>query len=195
MSPHSHGTTEHLLEDGGEDAWNQLIQRIQVYMQRRFRGMVPDRLRGVLDTEALVGDGLAKAATSKSRFRPAGPGSARAYLAKVIRNQLLDALRSSEAEKRDPPGELVHDPDEHQLLDDALDPAQVLAQVDEVLALLPAVQHLPAHLRMIVERNYLEQESLASIEKSTGVGESTLRRWRVEALLRLQRHLAAGERR
>ena len=163
---------------GDESAWELLLAHLWPYPLRLFHGRVPADLRRRFETFDFVQEGVVQAYKSADRFEPMGPGSARAWLKKVIARKLQDVARHHLAERRNARRDCARigvDPFGEPPAAD-LDPAEITAQTEELAQTLISLGRLDPTEREIVTRHHFEGQPLSAIARDLGIAETTLRR-------------------
>jgi len=89
-------TTARLLErvrQGDAAAREHLVSRFLPPFRRWAHGRLPDRARGLVDTDDLVQVALVKALTQMETFEPRHPGAFLGYLRRTLINEIRQELR------------------------------------------------------------------------------------------------------
>jgi RNA polymerase sigma-70 factor (ECF subfamily) len=158
-------TTAALLEvakAGDAAAVERLVKRFLPALRRWAHGRLPNRARGMVDTDDLVQIALVRALHRIDVFEPQGPGAFLAYLRRIVLNSLRDELRRS---SRRPNGEV--------LVDDVADAApppieriigeEALEAYESALATLTEAQQEAVMLRVELGFSYQQiAEALGS---------------------------------
>ena len=97
------GPTDDRLERarrGDDGALEELLREHAGEARRAVAGRVPERLRSVLSEEDVLQETYTDAFLAIARFEPVGDGAFGAWLRTLARNNLRDAIRALEADKR-----------------------------------------------------------------------------------------------
>jgi RNA polymerase sigma factor (sigma-70 family) len=84
-----------LVRDGDGDARDRLLRRYLPALRRWAHGRLPDRARGMVDTDDLVQVSLIRALNQVARFEPRHDGAFLAYLRRIVLNAIRDEIRRS----------------------------------------------------------------------------------------------------
>lgn len=144
-----------LVRAGDGDARDRLLRRYLPALRRWAHGRLPDRARGMVDTDDLVQVSLLRALDNVTRFEPRHEGAFLAYLRRIALNAIRDEIRRS---TRRPGGdELSED-----LADHAPSPVElavgreVVASYERALAELPELQQEAVIMRVELGFSYPE---------------------------------------
>ena len=111
------------------------------------------------------------------------------YLAMVVRNRIIDAVRFHEADRRDG-RRSSPTPDGFELEGDAADPSHSAASQEEVQRLFEALQHFPEREQLLLRARMEGVASFGELASQLGYGsESAARRAFYSAQARLTLHL------
>lgn len=83
----------HRIWDGDLAAREQLARAYLPILKRIAHGRLPARARGLLDTDDLVTDSLARAFEKIERFEPRREGAFLSYLYQILLNRIRDEIR------------------------------------------------------------------------------------------------------
>lgn len=84
-----------LVRDGDGDARDRLLSRYLPALRRWAHGRLPNRARGMVDTDDLVQVSLLRALDHVTRFEPRHEGAFLAYLRRIVLNAIRDEIRRS----------------------------------------------------------------------------------------------------
>jgi len=84
-----------LVRDGDGDARDRLLRRYLPALRRWAHGRLPDRARGMVDTDDLVQVSLLRALNHVARFEPHHEGAFLAYMRRIVLNAIRDEIRRS----------------------------------------------------------------------------------------------------
>ncbi len=167
---------------GDHDALGALLQAHAPALSADLRPRIPPRWSGLITVEDILQETFTDAFLSIRKFTPRGDGSLAVWLKKLAHNNLLEAIRALEADKRGGgrrPLSLSAAPDAHTTLFGTLmpqavqtSPSQHLAREDVRRALAAALAQLPARYRLVIERHDLQGrpigEAAAELQCSPG---------------------------
>jgi RNA polymerase sigma-70 factor (ECF subfamily) len=137
---------------GDEIALSTLLESLGVRLHAELEARISAQYRGVVGADDVLQVTCLEAFLRIRRFVPAGPGSFLSWLRRIADNNLRDAIRELEREKRPSPGRRVHagpnDESYASLLDNivgstttisrAASRRELIGVVDEALRKLPA---------------------------------------------------------
>ena len=83
------------MRDGDGDARDRLLSRYLPALRRWAHGRLPNRARGMVDTDDLVQVSLLRALDHVTRFEPRHEGAFLAYLRRIVLNAIRDEIRRS----------------------------------------------------------------------------------------------------
>lgn len=92
---------------GNAEAMEELLARSEVQLRQSLRSLIPTAYRAAFDADDLIQVTFIEAFLHIGRFSPRGTGSFLAWLTRLGRNNLTDAIRSLRREKRVPRERLV----------------------------------------------------------------------------------------
>jgi RNA polymerase sigma-70 factor (ECF subfamily) len=156
---------------GNRDALREVFQEHGPAVRRRLAGRIPRRHRSVLSVDDVMQETYAAACLHIHEFVPQGPGSFAAWLTTLATNNLIDAIRSLEAEKRggkhrrlDPASGEDSLAALHELLEATnTTPSSAAVRNEAVEALRRALRRLPGAYRRVVTRYYLDGDSVEAV--------------------------------
>lgn len=148
---------------GDEPALCRLLEEAAPAVRARLRHAVPPRWQALVTLDDALQESYTEAFLHIRRLRPESDASFVGWLTRLTRNNLIDAVRALEAEKRgggrarlapsseDSANELFE-----RLASRDSTPSRVLARTETALALRRAVQALPEHYGRVVTLYDLE---------------------------------------
>ena len=168
--------------DGNSAALAELLQSHTPMLHAELGSKIPDRLRAVLAVDDVLQETFTDVFLSIGGFVSRGDGAFLAWLRKLAQNNLLEAIRALDADKRgggkrptsfgvghDPQTDLISS-----LLPAATQttPSQHVSRQETQSSLAAALAELPAHYRLAVQRYDLEgrtiDETAAELQCSPG---------------------------
>lgn len=194
---------------GDDEALAALLRAAAPAVRRALAGRVPAHLRSLLSEEDVLQQTFADAFLEIDGFVPVGEGAFSAWLARMARNNLLDAVRALEAEKRgggrravravgsDGPGD---DGRSAELLLDTLlassvtSPSRGAARGEAREILDAALRRLPAEHERVVRLLDLDGRGVREVAGLLDRSPGAVHLLRHRALRRLQGLLGASER-
>jgi len=165
--------------NGDAGALSTLLERHGPTVRGRLAGDLPRKWRSVLSVDDVLQQAYTDAFLAIGRFVPQGEGSFLAWLTRLARNSLLDALDMLQAAKRGG-GRGRLEPDSARSLTGLLDavkavsatPSRAVAAQESLEALRRCIDRLPEGHRMVIELYDLQQrpieEVAASLKRSVG---------------------------
>lgn len=167
---------------GDSTALAELLQNHTPLLCAELRSKIPDRWRALLTVEDVLQETYTDVFLSIRGFVSRGDGAFIAWLRKLAQNNLLEAIRALEAEKRGggarPASFGVGSDSQTNLMDRLLPagtqttPSQHMSRQESRLSLDAALAELPAHYRLAVQRYDLEgrtiDETAAELKCSPG---------------------------
>ena len=142
---------------GDEEAWSQLVERFSSYVYaiatQAFRLPLPD-------AEDVFGEVFARTYERLATLRD--DEAFRPWIAQLTRRACLDRLRAA-AREHPTDGEI-----------DPRDTTDVLARLDEALAVREALASLPEHCREVLERFFWRDESYETIGAALSIPPGTI---------------------
>jgi len=160
---------------GDEPALCRLLELAAPAVRARLRHSVPPRWQALVTLDDALQESYTEAFLHIRRLRPESDAAFVGWLTRLTRNNLIDAVRALEAEKRgggrarltasveDSACELFE-----RLAARDSSPSRVLARAEAALALRRAVETLPEHYRDVVTRYDLEGEPIDRVSAALG---------------------------
>jgi RNA polymerase sigma-70 factor (ECF subfamily) len=110
-NPESTAALLERVRAGDTDARERLLDRYLPVLRRWAHGRLPDKARGMADTDDLVQITLLKVLNQMGRFVPRYEGAFLAYLRRVLINAMRDQIaRSATRGRQEEPGDTLVDP-------------------------------------------------------------------------------------
>jgi len=177
---------------GDEEALAELLRRFGPGLRRSLAGAIPARWQALLSTDDVLQQTYTDAFLAISSFRPAGPDAVSAWLKRLAHNNLRDALRILEAEKRGgrPPPGLTEEQSCERLVerlaaDTGSTPSRAAARDERARILLDTLERLPGPYRQVIREVDLRGRSIEAVAAELGrsPGAAYLLRHRAHASL------------
>ncbi|MCA8960359.1 MAG: sigma-70 family RNA polymerase sigma factor [Planctomycetes bacterium] len=160
---------------GDDTALGRLIERAAPTVRSNLRGSIPTRWQALVTIDDALQEAYTEAFLSFHRWRPESSGAFVHWLTRLTRNNLIDAVRALETEKRggrrrrarlDPEASAI------ELLDHVAGrgstPSRTIARAEASAALHAAVRRLPDHYREVVIRYDLDGATIESVAEAIG---------------------------
>jgi RNA polymerase sigma-70 factor (ECF subfamily) len=176
---------------GDTDALTTLLGRHAGDLHEVVRAGIPDRWRALVGAEDVLQETFTDAFVGIGAFEPCGEGALRAWLRTLARNNLRDALRCLQAEKRGGKApasmlDALSSLSDLLLADSRASPSRHAARAEEVAALRAAIEALPPVHRAVVERYDLRGDSVEALAEDLGRSVGAVYLVRNRALRRLR---------
>lgn len=160
---------------GDEDALMLLLERNGPMVRGRLMKDLPRRWQAVLSVDDVLQQAYTDAFLAISRFVPQGEGSFLAWLTKLARNAMLDAIDMLQAAKRGGDRRQLQ-PDPDRSLTTLLDcvramsatPSRVVAGEEALRSLRTAIQRLSPDYRTVIELYDLQERTIEEVAESLG---------------------------
>ena len=185
--------------NGDSAALAELLESHTPKLCADLRSRIPNRWRALLAIEDVLQETYTDVFLSIRGFVPRGEGAFVAWLRKLAQNNLLEAIRALEAEKRGGgmrPARFGVDQDDRTDFMDALLPAgtqttpsQFMTRQESRLSLEAALADLPAHYRLAVQRYDLEGRTIDETAAEVGCSPGGVHLIRHRAFKQLRRLL------
>lgn len=164
---------------GDEEALCRLLEDAAPIVRGRLRGAVPARWRSLVSVDDALQESCTEAFLHIRRLRPESEAGFVGWLTRLTRNNLIDAIRALETEKRGgqharslPGSEESAVALLDQLAAGGSTPSRVMARAEATAALRMAVEELPENYRRTVQLYDLEgwpiDQVAAALERSAG---------------------------
>src|SRR5262249_11108323 len=92
---------------GDKAALSTILERAGVQLQSELEARISPIYRGLLDADDVIQATFLEAFLRVQSFKPTGPGSFLSWLRRISDNNLRDAIRELERDKRPPPAKRV----------------------------------------------------------------------------------------
>jgi RNA polymerase sigma-70 factor (ECF subfamily) len=185
---------------GDHDALTALLQACSPSLQADLASQLPQRWQSVLAVEDVLQETFTDAFLCIGSFVPHGEGAFTVWVRKLARNNLLEAIRALEADKRGGgkrPTSLAPAGDPHAtLLDEILPaatqttPSQHVMRQERRASLATAMAALPPRYRIAIQRYDLEGRSIHETAQELGCSPGGVHLVRNRAFQRLRALLA-----
>lgn len=164
---------------GDETALMSLLALHGPEVRARISGLLPRKWQSLMSVDDVLQQAYTDAFLAIRRFVPQGDGAFLAWLTRLARNAMLDAIDGLQAAKRGG-GRARLEPDTTRSLTGLLDavkaisatPSRAVAAQESLEALRRCIDRLPNDYRMVVELYDLQQrpieEVAASLKRSVG---------------------------
>lgn len=169
---------------GRGSSLGRLLDSYRSYLLRVASRRLDPTMRVRLPPSDVVQGALLVAARDFPQFRGKTEEELRAWLLRIVSNQIVDGLRRFlDAEKRRVDREVPHgDSVLKRTLADEESPSQATSLQEEASRLLRAIEALPAELREVVQVRYMEGLTFEQIARRTNLPVTTCRRRWLEAV-------------
>ena len=184
----------HRAVSGDEAALTILLGRYDPQLRPRVASDLPRKWQSLLSVDDVLQQAYTDAFMAIERFTPQGEGSFRAWLFRLARNAMLDAIYELEAAKRGG-GRARLEPDTNRSLTSLLDlvgvysttPSRVIAAQEQLEALRRIISQLPEDYRKVVELYDLQQLPIEEVAAVLGrsVGATYMLRNRAHRMIAL----------
>lgn len=158
---------------GDEGALRELLLRVSPGVRRGIAGRIPKRWRAMLSEDDVLQQSFTEVFLEISNFVPTGPGAFSAWVKRLARNNLLDAIRALEAEKRG--GGRTHrrlgeEDSKEQLFGQLMarsrsSPSRRAARNEAVCAMDKALRQLPSDYEKVVRLYDLESRGIEEVAR------------------------------
>jgi len=183
---------------GDDQALRALLERHGPEIRRGLS--IGNKWRSVLDPEDVMQVTYVEAFLQIDRFTPQGPGSFPAWLRRIAQNNLRDAIKALEREKRQPPGKRVESPGSedsfvalHELLGaTSTTPSRVVAGEEIKGVLEAAIAKLPPNYARVIRLYDLEGKSGPEVAAAMGRSRGAVVLLRIRAHDRLRELLGSA---
>jgi RNA polymerase sigma-70 factor (ECF subfamily) len=163
---------------GDEAALSELLRQAAPELRASLAGKIGKHWQSMLEPDDVLQVTFLEAFLRIRDFKPTGPGSHIAWLRRIAENNLRDAIRGLEADKRPSPRKRLHSPTAEQsfvalvevLGVNTTTPSRDAAKGEAVGAMMHALRALPADYQKVI-RLY-DLEGLAAQEVATELGRS-----------------------
>lgn len=168
---------------GDRAALSQLLLLHYDALNQHVSARIPRQLQGLLRTDDVLQQTFVRAAQAINTFETRHPGAFRGWLRTIAENLVRDALRRRQRERR-LSGQQDHMPENRDhsaapLLDRVAaantTPSRQVQNRESISRLRDAMQGLPEQQRDIVQRRYLQGQSLEQIANATGLTKNAVR--------------------
>src|SRR5438876_7034494 len=99
-----------LAVQGDESALIELLDQVSVRLHAEIARDIGPRYRGLVDADDIVQVTFMEAFLRMRSFIYAGPGSFLTWLRRIAQNNLRDAIKELERDRRPPPGKRIREP-------------------------------------------------------------------------------------
>jgi RNA polymerase sigma-70 factor, ECF subfamily len=160
---------------GDRAALSQLLLSHYEGLRRHLSGRITADVQRLIRVDDVLQQTFVRAATAIANFQARHPGAFRAWLKTIAENLIRDAEKRLRRERRaaSPPAAATDDSGSWRALVDRLagdstSPSGRVQQRDSLRCLRVALASLPADQREVIERHYLQEQSLAQIAEVLG---------------------------
>lgn len=188
--------------DGDSDAMSDLLREHTPGLRKRFRGQIPKRWRSVLTVDDVLQEAFTEAFLDIHQFEPRGDQAFRLWLERVLENNLIDAVRALEAEKRGGNRKRIepNKDDERrtalydQVAQTSVTPSRHAAREEACDVLQQAIEQLPEKYRRLVQMYDIEGHALKDVAAAQGRSPGAICMMRRRAHLRLREIMGTAAR-
>jgi len=190
----------HRARQGARPALVQLLERHGPAVRRQLEGKVDPRWRSVLSEDDILQETYADALLGMHAFQPDGAEAFPRWLARIARNNLVDAVRELESLRQggnfrrvapaDPAASSAHLLEE--LRGTSVTASTEALRQEAAAQLHAALAQLPHAYREVVRRYDLESQSASQVATALGCSQGAMYMRRARALELLRTLLATG---
>ena len=183
---------------GDDQALSEMLSEATSSVRASLVGQIPSRWSSVLSEEDILQQTYTDAFVGIARFVPVGDGAFEAWLRALARNNLRDALRALEADKRGggrapvTGGSTAGALYDNLLAESAASPSRSAAREESARMLEEAVERLPEHYATVVRLYDLEGRSIEELARELGRSPGAVYLLRHRAHARLRELLGGG---
>ena len=169
---------------GSGSALGQLLGGYREYLLRVAGDRIDSGLRPKMAASDIVQGSLLAATRQFQQFRGETEQEFRAWLVRILTNQLVDGLRRfTEAEKRRADREVTHgDSILRRTADAAETPSRQMCLQEDATKLIEAIDSLPQEQRSVVHARYLDGQTFVQIGDRLNMPVTTCRRFWLDAI-------------
>jgi len=161
---------------GDRAALEKLLEHHFPALCDRLKGAIGPAYRSVLDADDVLQITCMEAFLGIARFKPRNPDAFFGWLLTIAQNNLRDAIRSLDRDKREPRGRQVRDPygtDSYvgllaNLVGTGTTPSGLAAREEMTIALKEAIGKLPEFYQQVVRLIDLEGRSTNTVAEAIG---------------------------
>jgi RNA polymerase sigma-70 factor, ECF subfamily len=170
---------------GDEMALEQLLWLHQARLLGFLRRKVGVDWQGKIEAEDVLQEGYVEICAAMKKFTWTGEDSFYRWATRILDRTFIDRVRSLRRKKRDviretSAGEIGGESRRHSLLQqvlrDTATPSRIMRREDAIAAMTACIAKLPEDYRIVVQRLYLDEESLKTIAADLGRTEDAVRR-------------------
>lgn len=162
-----------------DDSIEKALERFRPILVTLAEAMISPAYRGDIEASDLVQQTLLEAHTGGRRLETYDGGPFFAWLRKALRNNLLDAVKHLNTQRKDV-NRRVRESEledsfarlEQVLVGDETSPSQIVERNEQIAVMLSTLQQLPENQRSAVIMKHLRGHSLAEIAATLGLSES-----------------------
>ena len=185
---------------GDAVALGQLLCVNGAELEARAAGLIKPSLRALLGVEDVLQTTYIEAFLQIGTFRPHGDGSFLAWLTRIAKNNIVDAARGAEAQKREPAEKRIRPNSDESyarllssIADSTTTPSGIALQHESRSLLEDAILRLPEIYQKVIRRYYLEELSVPEIAQELGKSAPAVHMLRARAFDQLCRLVSESQ--
>jgi RNA polymerase sigma-70 factor (ECF subfamily) len=179
---------------GDAEALTQLLKRHDADLRERLDGTIDKAYRGALDMDDVLQVTYMEAFLRISQFTPGENGTFLAWLTRIAENNLVDAVRFLNREKRPPPGQRIQPAGGEEsymtllsnLVGSTTTPSRAAAGGELKVIVDQALASLPADYAKAIRLYDLEERGIEEVAQAMGRSHGAVHMLRARAFDRLR---------
>jgi RNA polymerase sigma-70 factor (ECF subfamily) len=179
---------------GDQEALTDLLKRHDADVRERLDGTIDKAYRGALDVDDVLQVTYMEAFLRISQFTPGENGTFLAWLTRIAENNLVDAVRFLNREKRPPPGQRIQPAGGEEsymtllsnLVGSTTTPSRAAARAEVSVIVDEALADLPADYAKAIRLYDLEGLPIEEVAQAFGRSHGAVHMLRARALDRLR---------
>ncbi len=185
---------------GDEEALTEALRLAAPDVRASLMGKISPHWRSMLEPDDVLQVTFLEAFLRIRDFKPSGPGAFVAWLRRIAENNLRDAIRGLEADKRPNPRRRVHSPTAEQSFVALVEvlgvttatPSRDVAKGEAVGAMMESLKSLPPDYQKVIRMYDLEGRSAEEVANELGRSQGAMFMLRARAHDRLKDELGSA---